>query len=176
MNRYYLDGHDNITLNHPHIPDANNSKYDVPEETVFHLLNKIETKKATNQEDYPAWVSKNNSASLYKPIHDIICAILTTGKFPKIWEKAQVCLIPKRKSPAVYKDMHPISVLYHFSKIAEKTIHTSLQKQLPTFDSQFAYTKDLETVYALVGLCDEKTLNLAIKDTIATQVSMLPIT
>ena len=69
--------------------------------------------------------------------------------------------------------MRPISLLYHLSKIAEKTIHTSLQKQLPIFDSQFAYTKGLGTVNALVGICDEITLSLDSKDTIATQALML---
>ena len=77
------------------------------------------------------------------------------------------------KNPSQYKDLRPISLLYHLIKIAEKAIVHHLRADLPTFTNQYAYTKGLSTTDALVRLTTDIIKSLDDKETIATQLLLL---
>ena len=61
----------------------------------YHLLNQINTRKATHSEDFPSWISRNNSHLLAQPISDIINSMLRSGYFPAMWKKLKLLLSTK---------------------------------------------------------------------------------
>ena len=172
LNTYYVEQGDSTDINIPEIPPTNCDIY-TDEIAVFNLLSKINTRKATHSMDFPSWLSRNNAHILCKPMTDIINAIITSGTFPAIWKTAEISPIQKVKNPSQYKDLRPISLLYHLSKIAEKAIVHHLRADLPTFTNQYAYTKGLSTTDALVRLTTDIIKSLDDKETIATQLLLL---
>ena len=60
LNNYYLETHESADISFPSIPSTADDK-PVEEYEVFKLLTDINTHKATNSEDFPAWVSQNNA-------------------------------------------------------------------------------------------------------------------
>ena len=39
---------------------------------IKHLINTLDTSKATSQEDFPTWLSKEGKEDIYVPFQDII--------------------------------------------------------------------------------------------------------
>ena len=57
---------------------------------VKHLINQLDTSKATSQEDFPTWLSKDGEEDICVPMQDIINTMLTTGQYPDHWKQAQI--------------------------------------------------------------------------------------
>ena len=74
------------------------------------LINQLDTSKATSQEDFPTWLSKDGKEDICVPIQDIINSTLTTGQYLYHWKQAQITPIPKVPSPKLYKVLD----LYHY--------------------------------------------------------------
>lgn len=173
LNEFYLAGHDTIDIDYPEVPPISTPIETISEETVFRLLCDINTKKSTNSSDFPSWVSKNNATVIHKPMHDIINTILQSGTYPSLWKKAEVAPIKKIKNPKEYKDMRPISLLFHLGKIAEKAVNTLLQKEVPSFSNQYAYTRTIGTNDALVKFTTDIVKHLENDSTIAVQALLI---
>ena len=95
----------------PWMPHTN-YKIATPGLHVYELPSAIDTRKATNREDFPSWISQNNLHHLAEPITKIINAVLATGTFPARWKVSQVTPIKKVKAPKIYKDMRPFGKNY----------------------------------------------------------------
>ena len=129
----------------------------------------INTQKASNSEDFPSWISKNNAHLLSQPITHIVNHVLTTGEFPHLWKKAEISPLNKVRSPKTFKDLRPISLLFHLGKITEKIITKQIRSQLPVLTDQYAYTKDLGTADVLVKFSSDISMNLDNSDNLAIQ-------
>ena len=161
LNNYYLEAQHGLKLNFPDIPKLSSTcDLSVSEIEVFKLLNDIDTHKATISEDFPSWISKNNSHILCKPITYIINIVLSSMTFPLVWKRAEVLPIPKIKNPKMFKDMRPISLLFHLSKVTESIILKKLRQDIPTFSNQYAYTPLLGTTDAIVKFSSDIALAL----------------
>ena len=79
----------------------------------------------------------------------------------------------KTATPTTSKEFCPISLLYHLSKIAEKFLNRELSKYTPSDENQYAYTKNLGTVDALVKAVTDISAMLDKKDTYAVQALYL---
>lgn len=145
----------------------------VTEKEVFKLLEKIDTRKATSSIDFASWISKNNSHLLCIPVSHIINVILQCGEYPKLWKQAEVAPIPKISNPAQYKDMRPISLLFHLGKIAEQVIAKYLRADLPNMTHQYAYTPSLGTTDALVKFTTDIIDKLDDKNCLGARAVML---
>lgn len=173
LNAYYVEQQDSSVINTPHIPIIADHGISVDEHSVAKLLDNINTRKATHSMDFPSWISKNNSYLLSAPVTDIINSILASGTFPAVWKQAEVTPINKVKSPKEYKDMRPISLLFHLSKIAEKVVANHIQTGLPSFIDQFAYTKAIGTTDALVKFSTDLIGSLDDDNNVAAQALLL---
>ena len=173
LNEYYLDGHD-VALDFPVFPTNDSREIQLTNELeVYNQLMNINTQKASNSEDFPSWISKNNAHLLSQPITHIVNHVLTTGEFPHLWKKAEISPLNKVRSPKTFKDLRPISLLFHLGKITEKIITKQIRSQLPVLTDQYAYTKDLGTADALVKFSSDISMNLDNSDNIAIQALLL---
>ena len=129
---------------------------------VKHLLNTLDTTKATSAADFPAWVSKLGKEDICIPLHNIFNCILSTGDFPDFWKMAQIVPLPKVSHPTVYKDFRPISLLFHLGKLAEQVVINKLKGVLCDViaNNQYAYRSKVGTTDAILQLIDDCTLDL----------------
>ena len=65
---------------------------------------------------------KNNCHLLCTPVSNIINAVLIIGTYPKLWKAAEVMPTKQTKTPTQFKDMRPISLLFHLGKVTEKVM------------------------------------------------------
>lgn len=159
-------------MSYPDIPSVENN-ITIAEQDVYYLLSNIKCHKATNSEDYPSWISKNNAHIIGEPLTDIINSMLKSGSFPACWKKAEVVPINKVKNPKQFKDLRPISLLFHLGKIAERIVTNLIQAELPPLANQFAYSQTLSTTDALVKLASDVAVQLDNKGTVAVQALLL---
>lgn len=137
------------------------------------FLNKISPRRATYSMDFLTWKTKNNAHFLHSPVTTIVNSILLSGSFPLIWQQAEITLVNKVKNPKEFKDLRPISLLYHLSKIVKKVIIFHLNHDRPIFSHQFASTKSIGKTDALVKLTSGVTHDIDNKTTVAVK-ALLP--
>lgn len=138
---------------------------------VKKVLQQLNTKKATNSNDYPTWITKLCADDLCLPLTDIISCMFETSRFPAKWKDAEVCPLPKVQCPTTHKDFRPISLLWHCGKVAEKFAMNIYRKEvLPHLQSnQFAYLPKLGTTDAMVQAIDDWTAQMDQEDTVCLQ-------
>jgi hypothetical protein len=130
------------------------------------MLSKLNTTKATSDEDFPTWISLDGREDMCIPLHDIINCMLVHREFPNKWKRAQICPIPKIAHPTRYKEYRPIALLFHLGKLAEDII---IQKMRGTLNriiepSQYAYQPGIGTTDALLDYVDTYTSLLDKRD------------
>ena len=108
---------------------------------------------------------------LSAPLAHIISRILSHGEFPDLWKMAE----NKVKLPKIFKDLRPISLLYHMGKIAERILSSQLKLEFPALHNQFAYTNSIGTTDALVKFSNNITQQLDTTDTLAIQTLLLDL-
>ena len=92
-------------------------------ETVFYLLNEINTNKSNGPDNIPNWVLKEYASILAVPVTSLINSSLKEQTLPQIWKCADVKPIPKNSQvEAIANDLRPISLTPTLSKIAEDYI------------------------------------------------------
>ena len=133
---------------------------------VKRLIRKLDTTKSTSSEDFPTWLSKECCEDICIPIHDIINCMLSTGRYPTLWKRAQVAPQPKIKNPSEYKHYRPISLLFHLGKLAESVIIDKMRSKIELIikPDQYAYRPKLSTTDALLQYLDDLTALLDRKD------------
>lgn len=63
-------------------------------------------------------------------VQRIINTMLNIGLYPNLWKQAEVRHFPKSKSPKVYKDYRPVSLLFQLGKIAEQMNINKMRSKL----------------------------------------------
>ena len=126
---------------------------------VYHLLRRIDTSKATNSNDFPSWISKNNAESLCIPLAHIINAALAEDTFPTLWKSAEICPLPKTSAPERHSEYRPISLLWHCGKLLEHFV-TKAVRDTPIKPNQYAYTTGRGCTDALVNFVTDAVLSL----------------
>ena len=67
----------------------------VTAEQVFHLINSLDTNKASGPDGISAQMLKSTAYSIASPLAKLFTLSLATGKFPKMWKTASVVPVPK---------------------------------------------------------------------------------
>ena len=175
LNSYYLADHESYIPDFPdmHVTDTVSSLYQTNEMAVFALLSKLDTSKSTSTEDFPTWVSKNNAHLITQPMTNIINTVLKSGHFPRLWKRAEITPLKKVKSPKTFKQLRPISLLFHLGKVTESVISGFIKKELPSLENQFAYTRNLSTTDAVVKFITDIVQNLDDPNNLAAQALLL---
>ena len=156
INAEFLDGYSSYLTNSDSViefPDFHVPIDDVPaveEYTVNSHLENLDITKATISEDYPTWISKNNSHILSEPITHILNQIFRCRKFPLRWNRAEVVPISKVPDPSTYKDYRPISVLHHLSKVAERILSCRIKDKLPTLKFVMLFYFQISVMHGLI--------------------------
>ena len=129
---------------------------------VKSLLKRLDTSKATCNQDFPTWVSLDAMEDICLPLHNIINAMLTSTEFPNKWKQAHITPIPMISMPSQYKHFRPISLHYHLGKLAEDVVINKLKYKLTEIVdvNQFAYQSKIGTVDAVMQLVDDITNEL----------------
>ena len=119
---------------------------------VKQLINKLDTSKSTNSDDFPTWVSKSAVEDICVPVTDIINCMLKTNQYPQIWKHAEIRPLKKTKNPSTPNHYRPISLLFHIGKVAEEVILRKLRIQIEhkLESSQYAYQQEKSTTDALL--------------------------
>lgn len=98
LNEYYMNGHDDIPseYRYPELPDDNLPSRQIDKHMVFNLIYTIKTKQATHSDDFPSWVSRNSSCTIWKTKDHTTNSILRSGIYPKLWKRAELTQSKKR--------------------------------------------------------------------------------
>ena len=136
-------------------PDPNNKLDPLSIGETKSLLKKLDTSKATNNEDFPTWISKMGCEDMCLPFQNILNSMLSTCEYPNKWKRAQVTPAPKTQSPSMFKDYRPISLLFHLGKLAEQVIANKMRSRVN--NQQYAYQSSVSTTDALLQLTDDWT-------------------
>jgi hypothetical protein len=125
-------------------------------------LKEINSRKATNSNDYPAWISKLCCEDICTPLTDIINQMFKERHFPDKWKAAEVVPLLKTNSPSQCSDYRPISLLWHLGKIAEFFINKRLKSQMlcKLQPNQYAYLTGIGCTDAIVAAIDDWTCAL----------------
>ena len=136
-------------------------------------MNQLDTSKATSQEDFPTWLSKDGKEDICVPMQNIINSTLTSGHYPDHWKRAQITPIPKVPTPKLHKDFRPKSLLFHMGKLCEQAIVNKLKDSIQTIISstQYAYRPKLGTTDAILQLIDDITADLDCPENKYTQLA-----
>ena len=85
----------------------------VTPDEVFHLINALDTNKASGPDNISAFMLKATAESIAEPLAKLFTLSLSKGKFPKLWKTAGIVPIPKstNKSKSDPTEYRPISLL-----------------------------------------------------------------
>ena len=134
---------------------------DYPSEFIISVVDTEEALLSTNlhsavgPDEIPAWLLRENSSSLCRPLCSIFNSSLHQGFVPTLWKSANVTPIPK-STPAldVDSDFRPISLTPILSKVLESfPYHWLLQSIVDQVDPlQFGSLRGSNTTMALIYL------------------------
>ena len=121
------------------------------------LLDSMDEKKSTGEDQIPPKLVSLAAAELEIPLTNAINMSIRSCKFPDIAKRAAVCPLDKGESdPTVERNFRPVSVLNAFSKIFEKVMKKQLKSHLDKSLSIFiaAYRGLYSTQHVLIRLIE----------------------
>ena len=131
----------------------------VTAEQVFHLINSLDTNKASGPDGISAQMLKSTANSIASPLAKLFTLSLATGKFPKMWKTASVVPVPKSTAKNDPSNYRPISLLSVVSKLLEKIVYSLVWEHLldhsPISDQQWGFQKLKSTTAALLSSTNE---------------------
>ena len=130
-------------------------------ETVFSLLNKINTNKSNGLDNIPNWVLKEYTSILAVAVTSLMNSSLNEQTLPQIWKSADVTPIAKNSQvERISNDLRPISLTPTLSKIAEDYIvHVHVKPAVleQIGKDQFECTQHSFTSHALINMIHQWT-------------------
>ena len=90
---------------------------------VTHLLQALDTKKATGPDGIAAVMLKEVATQIAPSITRLFNLSLSTGCLPSEWKYSNIVPIPKSNDPTVASNYRPISLLCVVSKVLEKHVY-----------------------------------------------------
>ena len=100
----------------------------VTPDEVFHLINALDTNKASGSDNISAFILKATAESIAEPLAKLFTLSLSKGTFPKLWKTAGIVPIPKstNKSTSDPTEYRSISLLSIVRKFLERIVHSIL--------------------------------------------------
>ena len=117
----------------PRLPRLCPSTLDSPEvteNTVFHLLRTVNTKKAPGPDGVSPFLLKHCAEEIAAPLTHIFQQCLQTGTWPTQWKEARVTPVHKKRERTDPANYRPISLLSVVSKLLERVIAEQLTQHL----------------------------------------------
>lgn len=125
---------------------------------VWNHLRRLSPKKSAGEDGIPNKIYSILADYIASPLKAIFDRSISLRKFPDAWKRGIVVPIPKTNPPQLH-NMRTITLLPVPSKILEKVVLKSLQKEIEPLlgRSQHAYRKGLSTTTALLQIYDTAT-------------------
>ena len=134
-------------------------KVSISPNQIKFLLSKLQVKKSHGHDELSASILKLCGDSIVEPLFLIYSNCLNKGIFPKIWKKANVVAIHKKKEKNLTSNYRPISLLPLCGKIFEKIIYNSLYSYIYAnkfiSDKQSGYKRGDSTIKQLISITHE---------------------
>ena len=156
---------------------AENWRFFVSPKMIYDHLIKLNIRKSSGPDCIPPKLLSIGAKFLCGPLSLIFNKSITTKTFPMCFKLANVCPIPKCRSPSI-SDFRPISLLSPLSKILEKIVLEHMKSDLLRCygANQHAYRPYGSTTSALVEIHDSIVTALDENDTCAVNVFCLDLT
>ena len=121
---------------------------------VFKVIEKMNRKAATIENDIPIKLFHEFSVELSFPLSHILSVCIKNGIYPDIWKVETVTPVPKVYPPAKLEDLRKISGLPICSKVADKIIGEFVLKDMEaTRDpSQYGNEKQISAQHYLIKM------------------------
>lgn len=150
--------------------------FSISVESVFHLLSKLNSRKAAGPDQIPPLLLKIGASFLCGPIANIFNVSIKNRTFPSFFKHALVCPVPKKSSPTLC-DFRPISLLSPLAKLFERLVLNHVKHDLFSCygSTQHAYRPLGSTTTALVELHDYVTMALDRKQTVGVNIFCLDL-
>jgi hypothetical protein len=137
--KHFVRSNDRLT-----VPTVNLEPYPkrwnvfISQDTVYNSLRKLKVGKSAGSDNLSPRLIVALADVLVGPLTHLFCLSVDSETMPSQWKLANVCPVPKKRHPTI-DDLRPISILPIFSKILEKLILSSVQKQLIDMYGRFQF-------------------------------------
>jgi hypothetical protein len=136
----------------------------VNENSIFKLLNKLGSNKATGLDGIPSRFVKDAAPIISGPISHIVNLSIIQGSVPDSLKLARVTPLYKKSDKTQVGNYRPVSILSIISKIFERVIYDQLQGYLNDrkllYNFQSGFRKGYSTDTCLMHLSDYLRFNL----------------
>jgi hypothetical protein len=133
-------------------------------EQVSAILNKLNVNKATGLDLIPAWILKQCSCTLAKPLTHIFNKSIESCMVPSLFKQAKVKPLFKKGNPCLASNYRPISILPVLSKVLEKLINNQIMAYLEENQLlnplQFGFRKNKSTKDAILEFTNDTLMAL----------------
>ena len=121
---------------------------------VYKVIEKMNRKAATIENDIPVKLFHEFSVELAFPLSHILNFCIKNGVYPDLWKVETVTPVPKIYPPGKLEDLRKISGLPNCSKVADKIIGEFVLKDMePTRDpSQYGNEKQISAQHYLIKM------------------------
>ena len=121
---------------------------------IHHIIQKLNKKAATKENDIPMKLISEFSVELAFPLAFIVNTCLKEGTYPDIWKVESVTPVPKVFPPEQLKDLRKISGLLNLSKVLDKVISQFVISDMKeTRDvSQYGNEKNISNQHYLIKM------------------------
>ena len=130
-------------------------KYIIHPYEYFHKLSRINIRKSVGPDNIPNWILRDFAFAFSDFICDLFNLSIQSGLVPRIWEMANVVMLPKSHPPtSMEKDLRPISLTPTLSKILGAFIGGWMLEEICSKfdDHQFGTVKGRSTIQELVNI------------------------
>ena len=134
------------------------SAFTISVDNVEQKLSKLKLGKATGPDGIPAWLLRDFSTVLSRPLAAIFNSSVREGYVPQLWKSANITPIPKVNPPRdITSDIRPISLTPIVSKVLESCVGSIINKACVTHpdDTQYGCLRGCSTTHALLTMTDQ---------------------
>ena len=132
--------------------------------TIYHLLSKLSTNKATGIDTISSKIIKISAPIIASPLTYLFNQTLDQCTFPNEWKTARVTPLYKNGQKNLPENYRPISILTAVSKVMERLLYDQLYNYLSEnellSENQFGFRKSHSTATALLDCTNEWYINM----------------
>ena len=151
----------------PIIPSKTNARLTTCCTTKFEvekLLRNLDVSKALGPDNISPYVLKKCASQLAEPLAQLFNTCIEQQVWPKVWKRARVAAVHKKKSRTSVENYRPISLLSIVGKLYEKilvkTLTSHLEKHHLLSLKQFGFRKERSTADLLLQLTSAWNISL----------------
>ena len=155
INKY--SDHPSIKIINEKIKDINAFHFSkVEDKDVEKLIQGLDIKKATQEEDIPTNILKENTDIFSPYLCRVINDSISKSSFPDFLKRANITPVHKKSTKTEKDNYRPVSILSNLSKIFERILHTQLSHHFDKIlsKSQCGFRKGYSAQQCLISFVD----------------------